>query len=92
MEAISTSGGTDQIGGANRGRGFDFNTFSSDLFSSLTVRKTASADIEEGSLGATVDLRAARPFDYEGFTFAASGQLGYNDLSEKSDPKASFLT
>lgn len=91
MEAISTSGGTDQIGGANRGRGFDFNTFSSDLFSSLTVRKTASADVEEGSLGATVDLRAARPFDYEGFTFSASGQLGYNDLSEKSDPKASFL-
>lgn len=91
MEAISTSGGTDQIGGANRGRGFDFNTFSSDLFSSLTVRKTASADVEEGSLGATVDLRAARPFDYEGFTFAASGQLGYNDLSEKNDPKASFL-
>jgi TonB-dependent receptor len=91
MEAISTSGGTDQIGGANRGRGFDFNTFSSDLFSSLTVRKTASADIEEGSLGATVDLRAARPFDYDGFTFAASGQAGYNDLSEKSDPKTSFL-
>lgn len=91
MEAISTSGGTDQIGGANRGRGFDFNTFSSDLFSSLTVRKTASADVEEGSLGATVDLRAARPFDYDGFTFSASGQLGYNDLSEKSDPKASFL-
>lgn len=91
MEAISTSGGTDQIGGANRGRGFDFNTFSSDLFSSLTVRKTASADVEEGSLGSTVDLRAARPFDYEGFTFTAAGQLGYNDLSEENDPKASFL-
>jgi len=91
MEAIATSGGTDQIGGANRGRGFDFNTFSSDLFSSLTVRKTASADVEEGSLGSTVDLRAARPFDYDGFTFSASGQLGYNDLSEKNDPKASFL-
>lgn len=91
MEAISTSGGTDQIGGANRGRGFDFNTFSSDLFSSLSVRKTASADVEEGSLGATVDLQAAKPFDYKGFTMAASGQLGYNDLSEKSDPKASFL-
>ncbi len=91
MEAISTSGGTDQIGGANRGRGFDFNTFSSDLFSSLTVRKTASADVEEGSLGSTVDLRAARPFDFKGFTFSASGQMGYNDLSKESDPKASFL-
>lgn len=91
MEAQSTSGGTDQIGGANRGRGFDFNTFSSDLFSELTVRKTASANIEEGSLGATVDLRTARPFDYDGLTFAANVQAGYNDLSEEVDPKASFL-
>ena len=91
MEAIATSGGTDAIGGANRGRGFDFNTFSSDLFSSLIVRKTASADVEEGSLGATVDLKASQPFDYEGFTMAAAGQLGYNDMSGDKDPKASFL-
>ncbi|MDX3772978.1 TonB-dependent receptor [Chromatiaceae bacterium AAb-1] len=91
MEAQSTSGGTDAVGGANRGRGFDFNTFSSDLFSELTVRKTASANIEEGSLGATVDLRTARPFDYDGFTFAANVQAGYNDSSEEIDPKGSFL-
>ena len=91
MEAQSTSGGTDAVGGANRGRGFDFNTFSSDLFSELTVRKTASANIEEGSLGATVDLRTARPFDYDALTFAANVQAGYNDLSEEVDPKASFL-
>lgn len=91
MEAIATSGGTDAIGGANRGRGFDFNTFSSDLFSSLIVRKTAAADVEEGSLGATVDLKASQPFDYNGFTMAAAGQLGYNDLSSDVNPKASFL-
>ncbi|KKO47212.1 TonB-dependent receptor [Arsukibacterium ikkense] len=91
MEAQSTSGGTDAVGGANRGRGFDFNTFSSDLFSELTVRKTASANVEEGSLGATVDLRTARPFDYDGLTFAANIQAGYNDKSEEIDPKGSFL-
>src|SRR5690606_23951828 len=45
MEAVSTTGGTDSAGGTNRGRGFDFNTFSSDLFSSLIVRKTSSAEI-----------------------------------------------
>ncbi|WP_039917965.1 TonB-dependent receptor [Cellvibrio mixtus] len=91
METVSTTGGTDAVGGNNRGRGFDFNTFSSDLFSSLTVRKTNSAEIQEGSLGATVDLKAAQPFDYEGFVFTAAGQLGYNDLSEKTDPGGSFL-
>lgn len=91
MEAVATGGGTDAVGGANRDRSFDFNTFSSELFSSLTVRKTASADIDEGSLGATVDMKSAQPFDYKEFTFAASGQLGYNDLSEKTDPKLSML-
>lgn len=91
METISTTGGTDSGTGNNRGRGFDFNTFSSDLFSSLTVHKTNSAEIQEGSLGATVDLKAAQPFDYDGFVLTASGNIGYNDLSEENDPSASFL-
>jgi len=91
METMSTTGGTDSGTANNRGRGFDFNTFSSDLFSSLTVHKTNSAEIQEGSLGATVDLKAAQPFDYDGFVFTASGQLGYNDLSKENDPGAAFL-
>ena len=64
VEAMSANGGTDAAGGTNRGRNFDFNTFASELFNNITVRKTASADVEEGSLGATVDLRTGRPFDY----------------------------
>ncbi len=91
MEALTTTGGTDSSGGANRGRGFDFNVFASDLFNSVTVRKTASADVDEGSLGATVDLQTARPFDYDGFTFVTSGQVGYNDLSNDSDPRGAML-
>lgn len=91
MEAQATTGGTDSSGGANRGRGFDFNVFASELFNSITVRKTAAAETEEGSLGATVDLQAARPFDYRGFTAAASAQVGYNDLSEEMNPRYAFL-
>ncbi len=91
MEAMSANGGTDAAGGTNRGRGFDFNTFASELFNAITVRKTASAEIEEGSLGATVDLRTARPFDYDGATLVTSVQGMYNDLSENIDPRAAFL-
>jgi len=91
MEGISTTGGTDATGGNNRGRGFDFNTFSSDLFSSLIVHKTSSAEIDEGSLGATVEMKADQPFNHNGFVFTANGQLGYNDLSKKEDPSAGFL-
>lgn len=91
MEAQATTGGTDSSGGANRGRGFDFNVFASELFSNVRVRKTAAAETEEGSLGATVDLRTTRPFDYNGFRMAASIQGGYNDLSQTWSPRAAFL-
>ncbi len=57
IEALATTGGTDSSGGANRSRGFDFNVFASELFNSVTVRKSASAEVDEGSLGATVDLQ-----------------------------------
>jgi TonB-dependent receptor len=91
LEAQATTGGKDSSGGANRGRGFDFNVFASDLFNSITVRKSLAAEIEEGSLGATVDLQTARPFDYKGFTMAGSYQASYNDLSKKSGGRGSFL-
>src|SRR5690606_1698218 len=91
MEAMSANGGTDAAGGTNRGRSFDFNTFASELFSAITVRKTASADVEEGSLGATVDLRTARPFDYDGFTLVTSATAQYNDLAEEVNPRAAFV-
>ena len=92
MEAMNTTGSADSSGGSNRGRGFDFNTFASDLFTGITVRKTGSADVEEGSIGATVDLRTARPFDYdEGLTLATSIQGGWNDLSEEFNPRFSGL-
>ena len=91
MEAIGTTGGTDNSGGVNRGRGFDFNIFSSDLFNSLAVRKTATADVEEGSLGGTVDLQTARPFDYRKPTAVVQVAASYNDLARKTKPRVSTL-
>ncbi len=91
IEALANTGGTDSSGGANRGRGFDFNVFASELFNNLTVRKTQSAEVDEGSLGATVDLRTGRPFDYRKFTATASAQMSYNDLSGSWDPRFAGL-
>jgi iron complex outermembrane recepter protein len=91
MEGLTTAGGTDSSGGTNRDRPFDFNIFASELFSNLTVRKTSAAEIDEGSLGATVDLQTPRPFDYNDTVLAASLQAGYNDLSSDASPRASML-
>ncbi|CAN7411845.1 TonB-dependent receptor [Pseudoduganella sp. LjRoot289] len=91
IEGLATTGGTDSSGGANRSRGFDFNVFPSELFSSLTVRKSSSADIDEGSLGATVDLQTMRPFDLKGFNATVMAKGKYNDLARKTDPRVGFL-
>ncbi|MCA8885862.1 MAG: TonB-dependent receptor plug domain-containing protein, partial [Hyphomonadaceae bacterium] len=91
MEAMSAEGSTDAEGGTNRGRNFDFNIFASELFNNITVRKTGEASVEEGSLGATIDLRTARPFDYDGFELGTSLQWGYNDLSDTYDPRIALL-
>ncbi len=91
IEALATTGGTDSSGGNNRSRGFDFNVFASELFNTIIVRKSTQADIDEGSLGATVDLLTSRPFDLGGFKASASFQDRYNDLAKKNDPRAAFL-
>ena len=91
MEAIATTGGMVNSGGTNRSRGFDFNMFASELFNSLTVRKSASADVEEGSLGATVDLQTARPFDYREPTVVMGVQASYNDLARDVKPRFTLL-
>ena len=91
IEALATTGGTDSSGGANRTRAFDFNVFAADLFNSLTVRKSTSADVDEGSLGATVDLQTARPFDLKKFVATVAVKGTYNDIRGKATPKASFL-
>ena len=92
IEALATTGGTDSSGGANRGRGFDFNVFASELFNSVTVRKSSSADVEEGSLGATVDLQSTRPFDLKkGTTAMVSAKAGFNEMAKTTSPRAAFL-
>jgi TonB-dependent receptor len=91
MQALATTGGRDSSGGANRDRGFDYNVFAAELFSSIKVSKAASAEVEEGSLGATIDLTTPRPFDYRGFTAAASATGQYNDLSKKLNRRETFM-
>jgi iron complex outermembrane receptor protein len=91
MEGSSQTGSSDIYGAGNNGRSFDFNVFPTEIFSQLAVRKTTSADVEEGSLGATVDLRAPRPFDRDGTVFSFTGRGITNSVSKDIDPRASAL-
>src|SRR5687768_879577 len=92
MEGAAQTGSSDIYGAGNNGRSFDFNVFPSEIFSALEVRKTPSADVEEGSLGATVDLRAPKPLDYpDDMVFTSTARGVYNQISEDIDPRMSAL-
>ena len=92
MEGTSQTGSSDIYGAGNNGRSFDFNVFPTEIFSALSVRKTPSADVEEGSLGATVDLSAPKPMEQkEDFVLSMTARGVYNELSKEVDPRASLL-
>jgi len=89
LETVATS--TDGAS-ANRDRAFDFNVFASELFNSIVVHKTAEASLDEGSLGAVVDLNTGNPLaGKRGFTLVGSAQASYNDLSENWGPRVAGL-
>ena len=89
LETVATS--TDGAS-ANRDRAFDFNVFASELFNSIVVHKTAEASLDEGSLGAVVDLNTGNPLGGKrGFTFVANVQGSYNTLSEDLGPRLAGL-
>jgi TonB-dependent receptor len=87
LEALSTAGSNDAGSSPNRSRSFDFNTFASELFSSLKVQKTSSAETDEGSLGATVDLITGRPFDFDTFELGFSAEDAFYENGEFHNPK-----
>ncbi|MFN3818282.1 TonB-dependent receptor [Blastomonas sp.] len=89
LETVATS--TDGAS-ANRDRAFDFNVFASELFSSIVVHKTAEASLDEGSLGAVVDLNTGNPLAAKaGLTAVGSAVASYNDLSEYVGPRLAGL-
>jgi len=92
MEVPAGSDGLDSGGiTVNSGRAFDFHVFASELFNRVDVNKTQTASIEEGGIAGTVDMYSAKPFDFDGFSALVSAQAGYNDLTDKVDPRIAFL-
>ncbi|KHK92901.1 TonB-dependent receptor [Novosphingobium malaysiense] len=75
--------GRDVFSAAN-GRALSFEDISSDLLSGVDVYKNPTADMVEGGIGGTINLRTRKPFDAPGFVAAFSGDINYADLRKKS--------
>lgn len=71
---------------SQEGRYGTFLDFSSDLLSGITVYKTTTADQIEGGLGGIIDVRTARPFDFEGMRVGASAEMAHSEFSSERSP------
>jgi TonB-dependent receptor len=76
---------------ANNGRGLSFSDVPSELLGGVDVFKSPSADMVEGGISGTVNLRTRLPFDNAGFVVAASAEGNWGDLREEFSPSFSVL-
>lgn len=64
------------------GRALAFDVLPADVISGADVYKSSQASALEGSIGGTVNMRTARPFDNPGLHSAVRVEGNYNDMSE----------
>ena len=76
---------------ASGGRALSFQDVPSELMAGVDVYKNQKADMIEGGLGGTVDLRTFMPFDFEGSRLGASFSANRGDFADKIKPSASIL-
>lgn len=76
---------------ARNTRGLSFEDVPSELMAGIDVYKNPSAELIEGGIAGTVNLRTRKPFDSEGFVVGATASANYGDFIEETKPQASVL-
>ncbi|WP_086933577.1 TonB-dependent receptor [Agarilytica rhodophyticola] len=80
-----------QIATDSPGREFNFDVLAADQITGADIYKSSAAHLQEGGIGATIDVKTARPFDNPGFQFVGSVKGVYETLSEETAPSVSAL-
>lgn len=80
-----------QMATENNGREFSFDTLPAEIITGAEVHKSPTASMQEGALGATINVNTARPFMFDGFKAAGSVKGTYDDNSESTSPQISGL-
>jgi TonB-dependent receptor len=68
---------------ADAARGLNFNDISPELMSRVDAYKNQTADMIEGGLAGTVNLRTRLPFDQDGLVVTGNAKANYGDRSKK---------
>ncbi len=91
LNGVALTSGINNAGGSGSvsDESVDLSTFSADILSSINVIKTASADHDEGSLGANVILKTFKPLNVADDRRTIELQGRYNDYAEEDNFKLS---
>lgn len=77
----------------NEGREFSFDILAAELITAADVFKTPTASLVEGGIGATINMKTARPLDFDGFRGSVTAKGLYDTSRKKTSPQASgFLS
>lgn len=76
---------------ANASRGLSWGDVSPELMSGVDTYKNQTAELIEGGIAGTINLRTRLPFDQEGDMKALTVNYNYGDLSKESTPEVSAL-
>lgn len=76
---------------ANGGRALDFGTIPPELIGGVDVYKNTTADLIEGGIGGTINLRTLEPFDQSGSIAVLTADGTYTDLRDEWSPEYSVI-
>jgi len=80
-----------EVFSAGGSRVLNFEDIPSTLLAGIDVYKDPTANLLEGGIGGTVDLRTRKPFDFKGLELEASAAEHYGDLRQQAKPEATGL-
>jgi iron complex outermembrane recepter protein len=75
-----------QIASEQTTRAFSFDLYPSETITGAEVYKSGVANLPTGGIGATINLRTARPFDFDGEQTIFSAKGLYEDYTKKLTP------
>lgn len=76
---------------ARNTRALSFDDVPAELMSGVEVYKNPSADLIEGGIAGTVNLRTRKPFDSADRVLGLSASANYGDFIEQTKPQASLI-
>ncbi|MDB5710120.1 MAG: TonB-dependent receptor [Sphingomonas bacterium] len=76
---------------ADSARGLNFNDISPELLSGVDAYKNLTAEMIEGGIAGSVNLRTRLPFDHNGLVVTGNARANYGDRSKRWTPEFSGL-